>query len=214
MIKAIIFDKDGVIVDSEPIQFQAFKEEVAQYGGVFTLEDHKKICLGKGSGQTYVILAKKYHIDDVESFTQNRRERYQKLSMEKLQMRIGALKLIQTLYKHFPLAVASGSLEKILQHDLDKFNLSQYFKIIVSGQYHKSKPDPELFLVTAGKLGIAPNNCLVIEDTESGVQAAKNAGMKCIAVPHAITAHQNFNQADIIVHSMGEINWSVINNLK
>ncbi len=214
MIKAVIFDKDGVIVDSEPIQFQAYQEVVAEYGGVFTLDDHKKICLGKGGIQPSLIVAVKYNIIDVEAFRQKRRERYRKLSGEKLQMRAGALRLIRELYKHYPLAVASGSSEKLLHHDLDKFKLNHYFKEIISSQHLKSKPDPEIFLITAKKFGVEPKNCVVIEDTEFGLQAAKSAGMYCIAVPHDISAHQDFTKADLVVDSLEKINRNLINNLK
>lgn len=206
MIKAVIFDKDGVIVDSEPIQLQSFQETVAEYGGVFTLDDHRNLCLGKGGIKSYEMIAEKFSIVDVEIFIQKRRERYRKLAGEKLQMRKGALALIRKLYKHYPLAVASGSSEKLLHHDLDKFNLRRFFKVIVSSQHLKSKPDPEVFLVAAKKLKVDPKNCLVIEDTDVGVQAAKSAGMYCIAVPHEISSHQDFSKADMVVDSLGKIN--------
>ena len=212
MIKAVIFDKDGVIVDSEPIQFQSFQETVAEYGGIFTLDDHKNLSLGKSGTKSYKIIAEKYNITDIEIFIQKRRERYRKLAEEKLQIRTGAFKLIRQLHKHYLLAVASGSSEKLLHYDLDKFNLSHFFKVIVSSQYLKSKPDPEVFLVAAEKLRMDPKNCLVIEDTEMGVQAAKSAGMYCIAVPHEISAHQDFSKADLVVNSLEKVDLLITKN--
>lgn len=210
-IKAVIFDKDGVIVDSEPIQLQSFQEVIAEYGGVFTLDDHKNLNLGRSGTKSYEMIAEKFSIVDVETFIQKRRKRYRKLAGEKLQMRIGAFELIHQLYKHYLLAVASGSSEKLLYHDLTKFNLGRFFKVVISGQYLKSKPDPEIFLITAEKLGVDPKNCLVIEDTDVGVQAAKSAGMYCIAVPHEISAHQDFTKADLVVNSLEKIDRYLIN---
>lgn len=204
--KAVIFDKDGVIVDSEPLQHRASQEILADYGYVYTIEDHKILAIGKAGNAYYPIIQEHYGITDIEVFRQRRRDRYIELAGKHLKMRRGVLTLIRRLFNAwYPLAVASGSSKKLLAHDLAKFKLNQYFKVIVSGENYKSKPDPEIFLVAAEKLGVKPSECIVIEDSEVGVKAAKSTGMYCIAIPHELTAHQDFSIADEVASSFAEI---------
>lgn len=210
--KAVIFDKDGVIVDSEPLQYLAFKEVLAEYGHVYTEEDNKNLSLGKSSELTYTNIKQKYGIVDIETFKLRRRLRYRELAETKLRTRPGTLSLICQLHRKLPLAVASGSSEKLLINDLKKVRVFRYFKIIVSGEFYKSKPDPEIFLVTAQKLEILPRECIVIEDSQAGVEAAKSAGMYCIAIPNSFTSHQDFSRADYVVHTFLNIR-SIINPL-
>lgn len=204
--KAVIFDKDGVIVDSEPLQFRSSQEVLAEYGYVFTIEDHKLLAIGRAGSTFYPAVQKKYGIADIEIFKERRRARYIELAAEFLLARKGVVKLMRRLYRlHIPIAVASGSSSKVLMHDLKKFQLHGYLKVIVSGEGYKSKPDPEIFLVTANKLGVKPEECVVIEDSRAGVEAAKSAGMYCIAMPHEFTAHQDFSIADEVASSFAEI---------
>lgn len=210
----MIFDKDGVIVDSEPLQYLAFKEVLAEYGYDYTIEDNLKLSIGRNGSQSYQAIAQKFGIGDIETLKKKRRARYYELAETKLKMREGALKLIHHLYQAgLSLAVASGSSEKLLYHDLAKFKIHHYFKAIVSGEYYQSKPHPEIFLVTAQKLGVNPASCVVIEDSESGVEAARAAGMACIAVPHELTAQQDFSKANHIANSLEKINYQLIKSL-
>lgn len=209
-IKAVIFDKDGVIVDSESLQFKAFRDTLAEYGFTFSFADNLAISVGKGGKTTYQLISKKYHISDIDEFKKKRRARYKELSEKYLRLRRGVKKIIQSLYKKYLLAVASGSSEKLLYYDLAKFNLQKYFKVIVSSEHLKDKPDPEIFLITACRLGVKPKECIVIEDAQAGVEAAKTAGMYCIAFPNQFTEHQDFSKADIVVKSLKEINWKTI----
>ena len=113
------------------------------------------------------------------------------------------------------IALASSASKKRIHTILDMFNITHYFSVITSTHdVENSKPNPEIFLITAKKLHINPKSCLVIEDSTHGVSAAKNAGMKCIGFANIPYNTQDLSKADIIVHSIGEINWSVINNLK
>ncbi len=210
----MIFDKDGVIVDSEPLQYLAFKEVLAEYGHDYTTEDNQRLSIGKNGSQSYQAIAQKFGIGDIETLKKKRRARYFELAKAKLKMRKGALKLIRHLYQAgLPMAVASGSSEKLLYHDLAKFKVHRYFKAVVSGEYYQSKPHPEIFLVTAQKLDVSPANCVAIEDSQSGVEAAHAAGMVCIAVPHELTVQQDFSQANYITNSLEKINYQLIESL-
>lgn len=210
MIKAVIFDKDGVLVDSEPLQYESTKQILQEYGFSYTLDDNKTLSLGRSGTYTYAMLVQKYKIENIDIFKQKRREKYRELVKTQLKMRNGVIELIRKLKKlNFSLAVASGSSKDLLMYDLDKFKLTKYFAVITSGENYQSKPDPEIFLVTAEKLKTDPTQCAVIEDSQAGVEAAKTAGMYCLAIPNNFTNYQDFSKADLVCNTFD----SVYNNI-
>jgi len=103
-----------------------------------------------------------------------------------------------------------NSTEKILK----KTGLDKIFSVVITNaDYVKKKPNPEPYLTTAKKLGLEPSECVVIEDTPVGVESAKAAGMKCIALPNEFTKKQDFSKADLIVDSADKITIKMLNSL-
>ena len=114
----------------------------------------------------------------------------------------------------FPIAIASSNNRKIVDAVVKKFRLDKYMKFIISGEeVKKGKPDPEIFLTAAKKIDVSPQGCLVIEDAENGVKAAKAAGMKCIGLKNIGSGNQNLSEADLVVNSFKELNLNIIKNL-
>ena len=114
-----------------------------------------------------------------------------------------------------PLAVASSSAPPLIEAVLKKLGLAEHIQLAYSAVHEEfGKPHPAVFLTTAQKLGVNPEDCLVFEDSVSGVQAAKAAGMKCIAVPEeANRTRQEFGIADKVVDSLEDVNWEMMVNL-
>lgn len=114
--------------------------------------------------------------------------------------------------QNLKLAIASSSRHpKFIAANL---KIEKYFNLIIDGSMITNhKPDPEIYVKTATELKVDPKNCLVIEDSASGVIAAKIAGMKVIAVPNWSTKDQNFSPADLMVTSLKEINWQIISSI-
>ncbi|MBI4301384.1 MAG: HAD-IA family hydrolase, partial [Chloroflexi bacterium] len=111
------------------------------------------------------------------------------------------------------LALATSSTSSV-DLVIDGLGLRNIFDVIVSGHdVVRPKPDPEIFVLTAQKLGVSPAECLVLEDSAAGVEAAQKAGMRCIAIPSEATKGQDFSQADLIIESLAQIKLALIEGL-
>ena len=143
------------------------------------------------------------------------RERiYRDISKDILQIFPGAAELVEALIKNdFKLAVASSGTWDKLNFNLEEAGLEDSFKVrICANDVNEGKPDPEVYLKAAEKLGVKPEECVVIEDSYNGVKAAKAAGAKCIAVTSTFEKSK-LKEADVIVNSLEEIDISMIKNI-
>lgn len=176
--KLIIFDCDGVLVDSETITNQVLVDYVNEFGTDFTLEQALELFRGGALSDWITYVKKHYNITLPEDFAPNFRHRM-KLAFEK---DLNAVKNIEKLLDSIekPMCVASnGPLEK-MDTTLSLTKLKPYFKenVFSAYQIQKWKPEPDLFLYAADKMNVAPKDCIVIEDSPRGVEAAVRAGMK------------------------------------
>lgn len=202
----IIFDMDGLMIDSELTQSISFKKVLEKHG----IKIREKIVqvLGVKVIENLEILKKKYQIKaSTKQLFKEKNQIYDRLLKGKITTMPDLFGLIKLLKKaKFRLALASSSNHHHIQLVLKRLNLTNCFEATFSGeQVKKGKPNPEIYLKTAQKLGVRPDCCLVLEDAETGVKAAKNAKMKCIAIPNQYTRSQNFSRADLIVDSLREI---------
>lgn len=142
-------------------------------------------------------------------------EEYYK-QLENLELIMPAVKLIKDLQaKKITLALTTSSSARSTKIVLDEADLNNVFQeVVTNSDYEKRKPNPEPYLVTAKKLGISPAECVVVEDSGVGLEAAKAAGMKCLAIPNEYTRDHNFSKADLVVNSASEVTLEVLNNLK
>ena len=186
-IKACIFDLDGVIVDTAKYHFIAWRELAAQLGITFTEEDNERLKGVSRMRSLEIILeigSVSLEPAEMERLAHEKNERYRSyiLKLDKSEILPGVLNLLEEL-KTLQIPFALGSASKNAVTILERLDLMDYFSAIVDGtSVTKAKPDPEVFLVGAKLLGIDPTNCLVFEDAEAGVEAAKRAGMKVIGI--------------------------------
>jgi HAD superfamily hydrolase (TIGR01509 family) len=124
----------------------------------------------------------------------------------------GVLELIEKSYSNgLKLAIGSSAPVSEIELVLEAFDIGRFFTAVASGEeVPNSKPSPDTFLLAAQKLGISPEDCLVIEDSDNGVKAAKTAGMKCIAFRNPNTKPQNLSGADLLVNHISEITYDII----
>lgn len=214
----LIFDVDGVIADTEGVNARASIRVFSELFGVEgVVRDDFEAGLGRGA-QEYVKAAAKVHgvelsDEQIEAATKLRQEYFLKiLSEEALPIFPGVLRLItQTMQmEDFRVAIAtSGTLEKS-RAVLESANVPYQEMVYVNGNDVKcKKPDPELFLLAADRLGIDPADCVVIEDAPNGIEAAKAAGAKCVAVTNSATAAK-LAEADLICDSLERIDTETI----
>ncbi|MEM2928536.1 MAG: HAD family phosphatase [Nitrososphaerota archaeon] len=211
-----MFDLDGVIIDSEPIHFKADKELLKRKGIKYSLED-ASLFTGKREKECYIELKRMYCLkESVKELIEERRKLFfSLLNKENIKPMPGLINLLNILKKNNKkIAIASSSEKEYIEYVLNKFNIKEFFEVIVSGyEVEKGKPEPDVFLKASEKLKVNPNECLVIEDSRNGVIAAKKAGMKCIAIPNSITKNQDFSLADRVLNSLNEITIELINSL-
>jgi len=214
MIQTVILDMDGVIIDSEPVYFEIDKQMFEELNIAVSFEEHCSY-VGTSSQNMWTAIITKHGIS--EQPAELMRKEYslylEHLANAKdLQPIDGVVELIHELYKNnFKLVLASSSQMASIDIVLNKFKLDELFIAKVSGsELAHSKPHPEIFLRSARLIKSDPSECIVIEDSKNGVTAAKAAGMKCIGFLNPNSGNQDLKNADLVIHSFGELNADIV----
>ena len=213
MFKGAIFDLDGVIVNTVPVHFNAWKKMFEEYGHQFTFTDY----LAKVDGIPRIAGAKailtELNDDEVDVAAAKKQEYFRQfLDSQPIEIFESSVKLIKEMkQKGVKLAAASSS--KNATFILEKINLLSFFDANVSGgDLKKGKPDPEIFLSAAEKMNCEPSECIVFEDAKLGVLAAVRGGFTCVGINRHDNA-DSLSKADIIVNDLVEISFEEIKNL-
>lgn len=218
MIKAIIFDMDGLLIDSEPLWEETYLERLVELG-VPRSEIIKPDYRGRGARDffnhwyTHYSWGEKPSADDLVKESVGMMH---KLVKEKGQAMPGVIETLESLKPlGLPIAIASSSPLSLIEATVERLKVGEYFSYFHTGDAEDfAKPHPAVFIHTANEIGIDYTNCLVLEDAISGVIAAKAAQMKCIAVPSPDhISDQRFCLADITLSSLEEFDVSMLNQL-
>lgn len=220
MLQAIIFDFDGVIVDSEPLHFQATQSVFAPLGGEIDYPMYLQECIGQPDLENFKRLCNKFQLNTDEKYIQNlvrvKIDHYRRLLPTQARPCQGAVSLIKQAAQHYPLAICSGSYKNEINQLLgllDSENLSDYFKhLITIEDVQAGKPDPTGYRLAANSLNVLPQYCLAIEDSPSGIIAAKAAGMSVLAVTTSY-AREKLSLADHCIDSLEGITLADLNRI-
>ena len=214
MIKSVIFDMDGVIIDSEPIHKEIQTSLFERYK--IQLSDHQyQTYIGRSSKNMWQELIQIHQLDTSveEVLSLDKQWYHQKLrSLKDLKPIAGVNELILDLEQlDLSLVLASSSSMESIELVLGLFGLLDHFKHKISGApLPKSKPHPQIFQEAASMIGHSPGNCVVIEDSHHGVAAAKAAGMYCIGYQNLNSGNQDLAQADLVVDDFRKLSTSII----
>ena len=180
---AYLFDCDGTIVDSMPLHYIAWKKALAEWNCAF--DEQLFYALGGMPVVEIVsLLNQRQGLNMPVEAVGSRKESFYIEQIPQLKAIPAVVEQIDAQCGRIPFAVVSGSTLESVTASLSSLNLLDRFDVLVcAGDYEKGKPDPEAFLLAAAKLGVAPETCLVFEDTEMGIQAAKAAGMASVKIP-------------------------------
>ena len=208
MIKAVIFDMDGVIVDSEPLHKAVERQMFVDLGIDVPLE-RQHAFTGTSNAIMWTQLKAEYHLpESVETYVNMKEERYLRLLRIDTTISLipGVEAALRSLFERgIPVGLASSSSLENIRIILERFNLNRYFRAVTSGEeVLLSKPNPDVFLLAAKRMGIQPTDCLVIEDSANGVKAAKSAGMFCVGLKVDEHNHQDLSLADSVITSFSE----------
>ncbi len=225
MLRALIFDFNGIIVDDEPIHFELFRRVLAEEGIELTEENYYARYLGFDDRGAFSAAYRENGRSLGESLLTRLIGRkavyYQSAIQNKVRIFPGVEKLIAALAPAVPLAVASGALRQEIETILSTAGLLKHFSVIISAEdVNRGKPEPEIFLKALAALNAQAKNsdhitaadCLVVEDSKEGIRGARRAGMKCLAVSNSHPA-ELLQEANAVVTSLEEVDLSLLEKL-
>ena len=217
MIRTVIFDMDGVIVDTEPVHYYAYQQHFSKLG--ITVPDEMYATFtGNSTKNVYQRLRETFALkDEIGALVNRKRELFNDAfdSKADLELLPGVEDLIKDLYSNgMQLILASSSAKVTIERVFKRFGLHQYFSHIVSGEdFEFSKPHPAIF-EHAASLSIAlKSQCIVIEDSTNGIKAAKAAGLYCIGYVSEHSIMQDTSIADKVINHFNELNFETVKNL-
>jgi len=196
--QAVIFDMDGVLVDSEPFGFEALRRVMGRYGLGYSEEENAEF-LGRTTLESCRILKARHALPDSAEALADFYIEGMLAQIEDGPIPMPGVPDVLERVRAFGyrLALASSAELRVIHANLTALRLGPFFEAVVSGtQVARGKPAPDVFLAAAERLGVPPPACLVVEDSRNGLLAAKAAGMICAVVPCAHTRHQDFREAD------------------
>ena len=209
MIKAVIFDLDGLLIDSEIISYKIYKEILHQFGYDFSIEEYAQNFSGKTEVRNVTNLIDTYSLPwTIEIGLDNVLEIESKFLAKGVTLKPGAKELLSYLKnKCFKIAIASSSTEDRALTILRQHNIIEYFDEFVFGnEVKKGKPNPDIFLKACYKLSEKPEECLVLEDSEAGVQAAYSANIPTICIPDMKLPNKHYlNMTKAVLNSLEEV---------
>jgi beta-phosphoglucomutase len=218
VIAAIVFDFDGVLVDSEPLHLRAYQEVLEPLGFSLPREKYYSTYLGYDDAGVFKAVAatRDWQIDDqkLSALIEEKGRVYEELLTAGDIMYPGAAECIARLAARWPLGIASGAARNEIEMMLRGRSLDRYFRFIVAaGETPEGKPAPDPYRKAALLHGQAPVECVAIEDSRWGIESAKAAGLHCIGITHTYPVNELLT-ADAIVSSLAELTPELIEKLE
>ena len=207
-LRALVFDFDGLILDTETPEFRAWQELFAAHGGSLTTADWAHVIGSTDSGwdpaeelgrQT----RRTYSSEDLRAAWKPRQ--VELLALETI--RPGVLELLkEAALRGLGLAVASSSPRWWVQSHLERLGIFDAFDAVATGdEVERTKPDPAVYLLALDRLAVPASAAIALEDSPNGIRAAQAAGLRCVVVPNDVTRHLDVSAADAVLDSLGEL---------
>jgi HAD superfamily hydrolase (TIGR01509 family) len=208
MIEAVVFDLDGVLVDSEPVWEQVRRQVVAEHGGHWAPDAQQRL-MGMSTGEWARYLGEDLGVGlppgQIAALVI---ERMAARYTEHLPLMPGAVEAVRRLAAHWPLGLASSSPQPLIETVLDAASLRSSFETTMSTeQVSRGKPAPDIYLAVTGQLGRQPERCAAVEDSSNGLRSAAAAGLHVIAIPHPKypPAPDALEKASVVLTSLTEL---------
>lgn len=216
MIKGILFDLDGVLIETEQETFNFYKEELLKYNIELKDSDFKYKAGRKSVDFWNDVLSEGQLAEiDVKLLTQKKRDAFNANPDKYLKKTEGVRELLEELKNaNYKIALTSQNEAKMINTVVDWLNIREYFDVILSiDDIERLKPEPEIYEKAMGALDLKAEESIVIEDSADGVKAAKAAGCKCIGIKHFYTPEGDLDMADLVVEGIGQVDLSKITSI-
>jgi len=217
MLKAVIFDMDGVLIESEPLHYQAYHKMFKDVN-IEVPDSLYESFTGKATLNICSELRDIYNLNESPETLVNIKRKHFDYIFENdpdFDLMEGVLDLIKDYHKNgLTMVLGSSATMVSIERIFNKFNLNQYFKAKLSGaDLKESKPHPEIFIKAAEATGFNKDECMVIEDATSGIKAAKAAGIFCVGFDSFHSKNQDYSQADLVVKNLEDLHYHKIKHL-
>jgi beta-phosphoglucomutase family hydrolase len=205
-LEAVIWDMDGVLADTAPHHFRAWRETFAKRGISFTEADFMRGFGVKNDAIIRNVLGEKTTDAEIETIAREKEATFRRIIGKDIKPLPGALKLLGQMHNRgIKMAIASSTVIENIRLIVGSLGIKNYFEAIITGHdVTEGKPSPQVFLVAAQRLGAEPKNCVVFEDAVAGVKAAKRAGMHCVAIT-STHPREKLAEADLVVDTLEEV---------
>lgn len=217
MIRAVVFDFDGVLSDSEPLHMKAYQEVLSTLGVTLTREEYYGHLLGYNDEDCFKLIAERrgWPIDEsqIAALIAEKGRVFEDIITGADTLYPGAVPCVERLSAEYPLGIASGALKREITTILRRAGLERHFRFIVgSGDTPNSKPAPDPYIRAAELHGFPPRDCVAIEDSRWGLESARLAGLKCVGITNTYPADQ-LGSPDWIIRSLDEFTPELIRSL-
>jgi len=213
VIEAVVFDLDGVLLDSEQVWDQVREELVKERGGRWH-EQAQTEMMGMSSVEWSRYMHDELDLPEPpEEISAEVVQRLDEVYRKRLPLIDGAREAVERLAARWPLGLASSSNREVIDLVLDLSGLARYFRVTVSSEeVPRGKPAPDVYLEAARSLGVPPERCAAVEDSHNGIRSAKAAGMRVIAIPnqHYPPGEEALALADVTLGSLAELTPSIV----
>lgn len=205
-IKAIFWDNDGVLVDTEKFYFEANRFVFSKHGVEITEEIYVENYLKNAIGAWHMLNAKGYPEEMIASIRKERNEYFAKLLEEQSEVIAGAEEVLKTLCGKVMMGIVTSSRKDHFEMIHKKTGFKKYFDFILTAdELEKLKPNPDPYLKALQRSGFKKEECIIVEDSERGLKAAIAAGIKCYVIPTHLTKNSDFTGAEKILNNISEI---------
>ena len=206
MIKAIFWDNDGVLVDTEKLYYRANKAIFSNIGIILTEEMYIENFLNRSHGTWHLALGKGLKDDEINQLRKERNKLYAELIKAEMKVINGAEETLKELYGKFLMGIVTSSRRDHFEIIHSRTNLLKYFDFtLTSDDFRFPKPDPEPYLKALETSGLKSEECIVVEDSHRGLVSALKAGLKCYIIPTKLTEKSNFDGAEKIILSVSDL---------
>ncbi len=216
MVKAVLFDLDGVLMETELQTFRLYQEELQRRYGIMLPDDAFRFKAGRKSADFWrdALTDEQRRVVDTAALTAYKRQQFGAAPARYIQRVAGGPELLASLRQaRLPLALASQNEPFMINAAVDWLGVRKFFSVILTiADIQRLKPDPEIYLLAAERLNVPPTACVVIEDSRDGIGAANNAGMYCFAIRHPYTPPSHVARADRVVEKLTDLTPDLLAN--